>query len=65
MEEEEIFYLVLQIQPFEFETNIPCMKSPSIDSGGMVGYAPIYALKEDAEKDFPNAEIVAVKRSQE
>jgi len=54
-------FVVLKIQDFELDTKafpLPVR----IEKGKMVGYLPVYATKEDALADYPNAKLAEVEK---
>ncbi len=55
-------FLVLKLQPFEFETSNPlAFLGVKVDTGKMAGYLPVYNTSEDALRDFPGAKLAEIK----
>ena len=54
-------YVVMRVQNFKVEPVGAFPIPVSIDPGKMKGYLPVYATREDALADFPNAELVEIK----
>ena len=48
-------WVVMRVMPFEFESGLPF---PVRVLTSMVGYLPVYATQEAAEKDFPDAALI-------
>lgn len=46
-------WVVFSLQPWAAAFDPPYR----VDSGDQIGYLPVYRTREDAERDFPNAEI--------
>ena len=52
-------FVVCRIQDFEFESPLPI--PIKVNMGKMLGYLPIYATREDALTDFPNAQLAEIR----
>ena len=54
-------WLVMNVQSWKhFELSQPLPFKVDIDPGSCIGYLPVYASREQAEADYPDATVVAI-----
>lgn len=54
-------YVALILQDFDFEPlNFPL--PVSVMKGKLIGFLPVYATKEDALSEFPNREVLEIRK---
>ena len=59
-------WVVLKVQPFEVEQIEDSYRFPypfTVDMKPMIGYLPVYATREDALKEFPDAPLAQIEEA--